>query len=178
MYPADPDKQHMYQRYAQAYDSGILDQIDPKEAAGYLQQFMQKAPVGMQQQVFQEYFSQMSPQRRQEWALLLTQRLPPPYAVTTNVPQQMAQGIVQVAQQRPDLLQQVFGQGGMGSSPVANAAVGELTALVAKHMLSLLTSVAVPLIDDVAAPLVNDVAAPLVRDVAVPLVHDVESLLR
>ena len=88
--------------------------------------------------------------------------MPTPYAVTTNDPQQMAQGIVQMAQQRPDLLQQVFGQGGMGSSPVANAAVVELTALVAKHMLSLLTSVAVP----------------LVRDVAVPLVHDVESLLR
>src|SRR5437588_70563 len=116
MFPADPNEQHMYQRYAQAYDSGTLDQIDPSEAAGTLQQFMQNAPLAMQQQIYQEYFSQMSPQQLQELAPLLVQRLPSPYAVHTDDPQQMAQGIVQVAQQRPDLLQQVFSQGGLGSS--------------------------------------------------------------
>ena len=34
MFQVDPNEQHMYQRYAQAYDSGTLDQIDPSEAAG------------------------------------------------------------------------------------------------------------------------------------------------
>ena len=170
MVPGDTNEQHMYQRYAQAYDSGTLDQIDPSEAAGTLQQFMQNAPLAMQQQIYQEYFSHMAPQQLQELAPLLVQRLPSPYAVHTNDPQQMAQGIVQVAQQRPDLLQQVFSQGGLGSSPVANAAVVELMALVAKHVLSPLTSLAVPL--------VRDAAVPLVRDAAIPLVRDVVSLLR
>ena len=60
MWPFDPNKQQMYQRFAQAYDSSNLDQIDPHEAAGYLQQFMQNAPPSMQQQVFQECFSRCS----------------------------------------------------------------------------------------------------------------------
>ena len=162
MFPVDPKDLQMYQRYAQAYDSGTLDQIDPNEAAGNLQQFMQNAPAGMQEQVYQEYFSQMSPQRRQALALFLAQRLPPLYATTINDQQHMAQGMVLLAQQRPDLVQQVFSQGGLGSSPVANAAVVELMALVAKHVLSPLTSLAVP----------------LVRDAAIPLVRDVVSLLR
>jgi hypothetical protein len=165
MFPVDPNEQHMYQQYAQAYDSGNLDQIDPHEAAGNLQQFMENAPLTLQQQIYEEYFSQMSPQRLQELAPLLAQRLPPQYALTTNDPRQMVQCISQVAQQRPDLLQQVFSQGGMGSSPAANAAVVELMALVAKQVLSPLTSLALPLVRDVAVPLAQDVAIPLVRDV-------------
>jgi hypothetical protein len=136
VFPFDRNKQQMYQTYAQAYDSGNLGQIDPNEAAGNLQQFMQNAPPAMQQQVYQEYFSQMSPQQLQELAPMLAQQLPPQYAVNTNDPQQMAQSFSQVAQQRPDLLQQVFGQGGMWSSPVAKAAVVGLTALAAKHVMS------------------------------------------
>ena len=81
----------------------------------------------------------------------------------------MIQGIIQVAQQRPDLLLEVFGQGGLGNSPVANAAVVDLMALVATHVLSLLTSLAGPIVCGVAAALVRDVAAPLVRGVAAPL---------
>ena len=109
MFTADRSRQHKYKRYARLYDSGALDQSDPKKAADHVRQFLQKAPAGMQELVFQEYFSQLSPQRRQELALVLTQRLPPQYAVHTDDPQQMALGIVQVAQQRPDLLFQVFG---------------------------------------------------------------------
>ena len=162
---ADPNEQHTYQRYAHAYDSGNLDQIDPHDAARNLQQFMQNAPLTMQQQIYEEYFNQLSPQRLQELAPVLAQRLPPQYALSTNDPRQMVQCISQVAQQRPDLLQQVFSQGGMGSSPAANAAVVELMALVAKQVLSPLTSLALPLVRDVAVPLAQDVAIPLVRDV-------------
>src|SRR5437763_1140532 len=117
MFPVDPKDLQMYQRYAQAYDSGTLDQIDPNEAAGNLQQFMQNAPAVMQRQAYQEYVSQMSPQRRQALALSLAQQLPPQYATTINDQQHMAQGMVLLAQQRPDLVQQVFGQSGLGSSP-------------------------------------------------------------
>ena len=65
----------------------------------------------------------------------------------------MMQGIMQVAQQRPDLLLEVFGWGRLGNSPVANAAVVDLMALVATHVLSLLTSLTGPLVRGVAAPL-------------------------
>src|SRR5919202_1468857 len=108
MFTADRSRQHKYRRYARVDDPGALGQIDPKKAADHVRQFLQKTPAGMQELVFQEYFSRLSPQRRQELALVLTQRLPPQYAVHTDDPQQMALGIVKVAQQRPDLLFQVF----------------------------------------------------------------------
>jgi hypothetical protein len=65
----------------------------------------------------------------------------------------MAQGTMQLVQQRPDPLLEVLGQGGLGSSPVANVAVVELMALVAKHVPSLLARLAGALVRDVAAPL-------------------------
>jgi hypothetical protein len=65
----------------------------------------------------------------------------------------MAQGIMQMAQQRPDPLLEAFGQGGLGSSPVANVAVVGLMALVAEHVLSLLARLADALVRDAAAPL-------------------------
>ena len=65
----------------------------------------------------------------------------------------MVHGIIQVAQHRPDPLPEVFGQGGVGSSLVANAAVVDLMALVARHVLCLLPSRAGPLVRAGAAPL-------------------------
>src|SRR5438105_15840827 len=91
MVPVDPNKQYLDQRYAQAYDSGTLDQIDPREAAERLQQFIQDAPAGLQQQVYRDYFSQMSPRRRQALADVLAQRRPPQYAVTASARQQISQ---------------------------------------------------------------------------------------
>ena len=67
--------------------------------------------------------------------------------------QQLVQGIIQVAQHRPDPLLEVCGQGGLGSGLVANAAVVRLMALVAKHVLCLLPSLADPLVGAGGAPL-------------------------
>ena len=58
-----------------------------------------------------------------------------------------------MAQHRSDLLLEVVGQGGLGNSPVSNAAVVDLMALVAKHVLSVLASLDGPLVRNVAAPL-------------------------
>ena len=65
----------------------------------------------------------------------------------------MVQGIIQVAQHRPDPLLEVCGQRGLGSSLVANAAVVDLMALVSRHVLCLLPSLAAPLVRAGAAPL-------------------------
>jgi len=53
MFPFDQNNQQMYQQYAQANASGDYSGIDPNEAAGHVQQFMQNAPPEMQQQVYQ-----------------------------------------------------------------------------------------------------------------------------
>ena len=65
----------------------------------------------------------------------------------------MVQAIIQVAQHRPDPLREIFGQGGLRSSLVANAAVVDLLALVTTHVLRLLPRRAAPLVRAGAAPL-------------------------
>src|SRR6266571_3978831 len=55
MWPFDPNKQQMYQQYAQAYNTGNYSNIDPNEAREQLQQFVQNAPPDEQRQVFQRY---------------------------------------------------------------------------------------------------------------------------
>ena len=75
------------------------------------------------------------------------------------------QGIIQVAHHRPDPLREVFGEGGVGSSLVANAAVVDLLALVANaavgDLLALVAKAVRCRLPHLAAPLVRDVAAPL-----------------
>lgn len=125
MWPFDANNQQMYQRYAQAYNSGNVGNIDPNEASGQLQAFMRNAPPDVQQRIFQEHFSNMSPQQRATMA----QQMPPEYGVNPNDSASMAQGFQRMGQERPDLIQKVF------AHPVLTGAAVGLTALVAKHML-------------------------------------------
>jgi len=126
MWPFDPKKQETYQRYAQAYDSGDYSYIDPNEAQGHLQQFVQNAPPNVQQEVFQQHFSQMSPDQRAQ----LAQQFPPEYGVDPNDPASMAQGMARASQEKPDVAQRIV------AHPVLLAASIGLAALVAKHMLA------------------------------------------
>ncbi len=94
MYPFDQNNRQMYERYAQAHESGNHEGIDPQQAYGHVQQFMQQAPPEMQQQVYQQHFAQMPYEQRQQFA----QQAPPqyqPYMDPTN-PQQMGQGFYQL----------------------------------------------------------------------------------
>jgi len=126
MWPFDPNKQETYQRYAQAYESGDYSNIDPNEAQGHMQQFVQNAPPNEQKEVFQQHFSQMSPDQRAQ----LAQQFPPEYGVDPNNPASMAQGMARASQERPDVAQRVV------SHPVMLAVSVGLAALVAKHMLA------------------------------------------
>ena len=110
MYPFDQNNQQTYQQYAQANDSGDYSGIDPNEAAGHVQQFMQNAPPEMQQQVYQQHFEQMPMDQRQQFM----QQMPPQYQqqMDPNNPQMMAQGFQQIGQQQPGMLQSLLGSGG------------------------------------------------------------------
>jgi hypothetical protein len=125
MWPFDPNNQQMYQNYAQAYNTGDYSQIDPNEATGNLQQFVQNAPPEEQQQVFQQHFTQLSPDQRAQ----LAQQFPPEYGVDSNDPASMAQGMARASQERPDLAQRIL------AHPVLLAGSVGLAALIAKHML-------------------------------------------
>jgi len=109
MYPFDQNNQQTYQQYAQANDSGDYSGIDPNEAAGHVQQFMQNAPPEMQQQVYQQHFEQMPMDQRQQFM----QQMPPQYQqqMDPNNPQMMAQGFQQMGQQQPGISNRCWGPG-------------------------------------------------------------------
>jgi len=125
MWPFDPNKQDMYQKYAQAYNTGDYSNIDPNEARGQVQQFVHNAPPEVQQEVFQQHFAQLSPDQRTQ----LAQQFPPEYGVNPNDPASLAQGMARASRERPDVAQRVL------NHPVLLAASVGLAALVAKHML-------------------------------------------
>jgi len=125
MWPFDSNKQQMYERYAQAYDTRDYSNIDPNEAQDHLQQFVQNAHPQIQQRVFHQHFARMSPGQRAE----LAQQLPPEYGVNPNDPASMAQVMAQLSQERPDMLQRLL------NHPVLLAGTVGLAALIAKHVL-------------------------------------------
>jgi len=135
MFPFDQNNQQTYQQYAQASQSGNYSGIDPNEATGHVQQFMQNAPPEMQQQVFQQHFEQMPQDQRQQFV----QQAPPEYQqqMDPTNPQAMAQGMQQMGQQQPGLLQSMMGGlpgGGSGGGAAGGGMMG-LAGTIAKHML-------------------------------------------
>ncbi len=142
MYPFDQNNQQTYQQYAQASDSGDYSGIDPNEAAGHVQQFAQNAPPEMQQQVYQQHFEGMPQEQRQQ----VVQQMPQEYQqqMDPNTPQTMAQGMTQMGQQQPGMLQSLLGSGGAlggmmgggaGGGMGGGGGIAGLAGLVAKHML-------------------------------------------
>src|SRR5439155_26644231 len=99
MWTFDPNKQQMYQQYAQAHQTGNYSNIDPNEARGQLQEFVQNAPPEEQGQVFQQHFAQMSPDQRAQ----IAQQFPPEYGVNLNDPASMTKSMARSSRVRPDL---------------------------------------------------------------------------
>jgi len=127
MFPFDQNNQQQYQQYAQASDSGDFSQIDPNQAAGHVQQFAQNAPPEMQQQVYGHYFQQMPQDQRQQFV----QQLPPEAQgqMDPSDPQGMAQGLHQLGQQSPNILQQVW------NNPLGKVAAVGIAGFAAKELL-------------------------------------------
>ncbi len=125
MWPFDENRRDTYQQYAQAYDSGNTNNIDPNQASNDVQQFAQNAPPDVQQQVYAQHFSQMSPDQ----LAVVAQQMPPEYGVNSNDPNSVAQGFTRLGQERPDAVQ------GILSHPMLLGAGVVLAGLIAKHML-------------------------------------------
>jgi hypothetical protein len=126
MWPFDNNNQQAYQQYAQAYDSGYYDNVDSNQAANHMQQFAQNAPPDVQQQLYEQHFSQLP----FEQLAALAQHMPKHYNANPNDPRSMAQGFMRLGQEHPDMLQRVF------SHPLLIGCMVGLTGLVAKHMIS------------------------------------------
>lgn len=126
MWPFDQNKQHVYQQYAQAYESGNYNGIDPHQAVGHVQQFMQNAPLDVQQRVYEQHFAQMPYEQRQA----LAQQVSPQYGMDPNNPAAMAQGFARLGQERPDMWSRVV------SHPVLLGGSVVLASFIAKHMLN------------------------------------------
>lgn len=126
MWPFDQNNQNAYQQYAQGYDTGNYNGFDQNQAFGHLQQFMQGAPLDMQQQLYQQHFTQMPYEQR----AFLAQQVPPQYGMNPNDPFSMSQSFLRMGQEQPQLLQRIF------SHPLLLGSALALTGLVAKHMIT------------------------------------------
>jgi hypothetical protein len=126
MWPFDQNNQPTYQQYASAYDSGDFQGIDPDQASGHIQQFMQGAPLDMQHNVYQQHFAQMPYEQR----AFLAQQLPPHYGLDPNDPASMAHGFARFGQEQPGMLAQLLRHPFLLGSGVA------LAGLIAKHMIA------------------------------------------
>ena len=125
MWPFDANNQQMYEKYAQASNTGDYSNIDPNEARRNVQQFIQNAPPEEQRQAFQQHFSQMPLDQRVQ----IAQQFPPEYGVNPDDPASMAQGIARASRERPDAAQRIL------AHPVLLAGSAGLASLVARRML-------------------------------------------
>ncbi|HTI14969.1 MAG TPA: hypothetical protein VL461_10415 [Dictyobacter sp.] len=126
MWPFDQNNRPVYEQYAQAYDTGNFNAINPAQAISHLGQFLVGAPPDMQQQIYQQHFDQLPFEQRQ----FLAQQMPPEYGVNPNDSWSMSQGFMRMGRERPDLLQRIL------SHPFLLGGTIALTGLVAKHMLA------------------------------------------
>ena len=126
MWPFDQNNQQMYQQYAQAYDTGNPYGIDNNQMWGHLLQFMQGAPMDMQQRIYQQHFDQMPYEHR----ALLAQQMPQGYYMDPNDTRSMAQSFHRLGQEQPNMIQRVLGH------PLLTGAAFGLVGLIAKHALS------------------------------------------
>ena len=140
MWPFDPNRQQMYQNYANAWDQGSYHQLPDQEVQQNYQQFVQNAPPQFVQQVHEQYFQQASAQQRgglmQGIVSGLMQRgIDPQQAGIQNTdpnsmsPQEAARLTTYAQQQQPGMLQQLMG------NPAAKMALAGLVSYAAKQML-------------------------------------------
>ncbi len=144
-YQQDNQQNYQQQQYGQTNDSGNYNNMnpnqsgnynnmdpnqsgnnmDPNQAQGQIQQFVQNASPDEVQQVFQKHFEQLPPDQRSQ----LAQQMPAEYGVNPNDPNSMAQGMARLSQERPDMLQ------GILSHPILIAGATGLALIVARHMM-------------------------------------------
>jgi hypothetical protein len=136
--------QDFINRYQQGHPS---DGVDPDETAEHYNQIASAAPTDVYRDSAQDAFDRLTPDERQQFADWLRERaqqqgIQPPAqlgtAAASGAPSAsaMADGVTQLQQEQPNLLQQIFGQGGALSNPLARAAAAGITAMVAQRLMS------------------------------------------
>lgn len=125
MWPFDQNNQPIYQQYAQAYDTGNYNNFNQGDALGHIMQFIQGAPLDLQQRVFQQHFEQMPYEQR----LAMAQQVPPQYGMDPNNPWSMAQGFMRLGQEQPSFVQRIF------NHPLLLGGGVALAGLIAKHVI-------------------------------------------
>jgi len=134
------------QQYQQSYQSGQMGGLNDQDVAQRYQQTLQYAPPEVLQQAHEEAFSRLSPQEQQQIVNHLQQAHNDPnqpfqYPQFNNggqqgySPSQMGGMMRQAQQQQPDLLQNMLGQGGALSSPMAKMAMAGVAAIAAQHLM-------------------------------------------
>ena len=143
MWPFDPNKQQMYQQYANHADQGTYGQIPQQD----YQQFVKNAPPQMVEQAHAQYYQQISQEQHASLmqallAGLMQRGVNPGQAGIQNTdpstmsPQEGARLTSYVQQHQPNLLHQVMGPGGPLGSTGAKMAVAGVVAFAAKQILS------------------------------------------
>lgn len=133
----------VYQQYTNAYDNGgNFDQIPPEQVYNHYQQFSQQVPPEQMYQAQHQYYQQMPQQQRQGLFSHLINSFqqngvnPQQAGIMGNEPSpQNLANATRYATQNPNLMQSVFGQGGMLSNPLAKAALAGGLAIAAKNFL-------------------------------------------
>lgn len=136
------------QQYQQGYQNGQgqYANMDQQEVAQRYQNTVQHAPPEVVEQAHEEAFSRLPPQEQQQIVNQFQQAHNDPNqpfqypgfnngGQQTYSPAQMGGMVRQAQQQQPDLLQNMLGQGGALSSPMAKMAMAGVAAIAAQKMM-------------------------------------------
>jgi hypothetical protein len=138
------------QDFINRYQQGApADGIDAQETADHYQQIAPQLPTDVYRDSARDAFDRLSPQEREQFSAWLRERasqqgvalpgqLSDPRAAqqAAQSPSSMADALSQVQQDQPNVLQQIFGEGGALSNPIAKAAVAGIAAMAAQRLMA------------------------------------------
>jgi hypothetical protein len=138
------------QDFINRYQQGApADGIDAQETADNYQQIAPQLPADVYRDSARDAFDRLSPREREEFSAWLRERasqqgvaLPGQLQDPTSAqqaarsPSSMADALSQVQQEQPNVLQQIFGEGGALSNPIAKAAVAGIAAMAAQRLMA------------------------------------------
>jgi hypothetical protein len=136
------------QDFIKRYRQGApADGVDPQETADHYERLAPQVPTDVYRQSAEDAFNRLSPDERQQFSEWLRERaaqqgaavpaqLQPASQTGTPSSSSMAGALAQMHEDQPNLLQQIFGQGGALSNPIARAAVAGITAMAAQRLMN------------------------------------------
>jgi hypothetical protein len=138
------------QDFINRYQQGApADGIDAQETADNYQQIAPQLPADVYRDSAKDAFDRLSPQEREQFTTWLQQRasqqgvslpgqLQDPAAAqqVARSPSSMADALSRMQQDQPNVLQQLFGEGGALSNPIAKAAVAGIAAMAAQRLMA------------------------------------------